>query len=204
MENAMLFLSDKDFFQRLAQCDPEAEQLLLTGFKTSIRMKLRIHLRSHPQLFEDGSQEVFLRVLSYFRSGKTLEDPTKLPAFIHSVCRNVGLELFRAETRYSEMPEDVPEGVDLQTPEQRVIINQRDRHVRGILNRLSERDRELLRRLILEEEDKDGICKEFQIERSYLRVLLHRARAHFRRVLMNTTPASSRNCLDKTTTQTVQ
>jgi RNA polymerase sigma-70 factor (ECF subfamily) len=53
---------------------------------------------------------------------------------------------------------------------------------------MNEKDRQLLRRVFLEEEDKDQVCREFQIDRNYLRVLLHRARLRFRAVLTQSTP----------------
>jgi RNA polymerase sigma-70 factor (ECF subfamily) len=52
--------------------------------------------------------------------------------------------------------------------------------VRQILNKLDERDRRLLTKVFLEEREKDEICAEFGVDRSYLRVLLHRAKLAFR------------------------
>ncbi len=48
------------------------------------------------------------------------------------------------------------------------------------LDGLPEKDRELLRWLFFDERDKDAICRELNIDRGYLRVLLHRAKARFR------------------------
>lgn len=182
---------DEKLLQRLVHCDSAAAELLVTSFKKPVRLNLRIHLRSFPQLVDDASQEVFLRVLAYFRSGKTLDNPNRLPAFIHSVCRNVAMEQCRAQLRYGQIPESNPECADLRNPEDGAITNQRVELVRTILNELPERDRELLRRLLLNEEDKDQVCAEFQIQRSYLRVLLHRARIRFKVALMGDTPAGS-------------
>ena len=52
--------------------------------------------------------------------------------------------------------------------------------VREILEKLSERDRRLLREVFLEERDKDEVCREFGVDREYLRVLLHRAKQSFK------------------------
>ncbi|MFZ0413046.1 MAG: sigma factor-like helix-turn-helix DNA-binding protein, partial [Candidatus Acidiferrales bacterium] len=49
-----------------------------------------------------------------------------------------------------------------------------------VLERLSAKDRQLLRRVFLEEKDKDEVCREFGVDRDYLRVLLHRAKRSFR------------------------
>jgi len=48
----------------------------------------------------------------------------------------------------------------------------RTRKVREILEQLSERDRRLLHEVFLEERDKDEVCRDFGVERDYLRVLL--------------------------------
>jgi RNA polymerase sigma-70 factor (ECF subfamily) len=52
--------------------------------------------------------------------------------------------------------------------------------VREVLKSLPEREQLLLKWLFFDERDKNDICRELQIDRGYLRVLLHRAKAHFR------------------------
>ena len=51
--------------------------------------------------------------------------------------------------------------------------------VREVLAGLPAKDQELLRLLFFEDRDKDAICRELNVDRNYLRVLLHRAKAHF-------------------------
>jgi RNA polymerase sigma-70 factor (ECF subfamily) len=52
--------------------------------------------------------------------------------------------------------------------------------VREMLAKMKPRDRDLLRAIFLEEKDKDAICREFGVDREYLRVLLHRAKERLR------------------------
>ena len=52
--------------------------------------------------------------------------------------------------------------------------------VRSVLDGLGERDRRLLKAVFLEEQDKDDVCRDFRVDRSYLRVLLHRAKQTFK------------------------
>jgi RNA polymerase sigma-70 factor (ECF subfamily) len=61
-----------------------------------------------------------------------------------------------------------------------VISDDTGKLVRHVLNGLNERDRSLLQAVFLEERDKDEVCTEFGVDRDYLRVLLHRAKASFR------------------------
>jgi len=52
--------------------------------------------------------------------------------------------------------------------------------VREVLEGLSERDRRLLKAVFFEELDKDEVCRDFHVDRDYLRVLLHRAKQTFK------------------------
>jgi RNA polymerase sigma-70 factor (ECF subfamily) len=52
--------------------------------------------------------------------------------------------------------------------------------VRKILLRLPLRDRLLLKAVFLDERDRDEVCREFRVDRDYLRVLLHRAKQEFK------------------------
>src|SRR3954469_2674844 len=89
---------DENYLRALRDRDQEAEDFLVSRFFQPVKLKLRARLRS-PELVQDACQETFLRVLTYFQSGKTLNNPASLPGFIHSVAHNVALELLRAHTR---------------------------------------------------------------------------------------------------------
>jgi RNA polymerase sigma-70 factor (ECF subfamily) len=52
--------------------------------------------------------------------------------------------------------------------------------VREILLELPLRDRSLLKAVFLEERDRADVCREFGVDREYLRVLLHRAKKEFK------------------------
>ncbi|MDE3199256.1 MAG: sigma-70 family RNA polymerase sigma factor, partial [Acidobacteriota bacterium] len=137
-----------------------------------------------PELVQDAWQETFLRVFRYFSSGKTLENPASLPGFIHSVCHNISLEFLRSHMRHTQIPENAPETEDPgHGPETIAVTEERRKLVGKVLSEMPEKDRQLLRRVCLEEEDKDAVCREFQVDRNYLRVLLHRARNRFRTAL---------------------
>jgi len=135
-------------------------------------------------LIQDAFQETFLRVLTYFGSGKTLDRPGSLPGFIHSTCHNVALELLRAETRHDQIPENHPGPAAVgPDPEHQLVTRERKDFVSDLLNDLSNRDRQLLKRVFLDDEDKDAVCRDFHVDRAYLRVLLYRARQNCRALL---------------------
>jgi RNA polymerase sigma-70 factor, ECF subfamily len=122
--------------------------------------------------------------LTYFRSGKTLESPGSLPGFVYVTCNNVALELLRAHTRQDQYPERLQEPMALGAdPERQMVTEERKVLVRRLLAELSDKDRTLIKRVFLDEEDKDTVCREFDVNRNYLRVLLHRARVRFKAVV---------------------
>ncbi|HVX67804.1 MAG TPA: sigma-70 family RNA polymerase sigma factor [Bryobacteraceae bacterium] len=179
-------LFDERYLRALADGETDAEDFLVSYFSRPVQLKLRARLRS-PQLVQDASQETFLRVFSYFRSGKTLDNPASLPGFVHTVCHNVALEYLRAHTRHPQVPENAPEAADsAPDPEGRMVTEERKELVRRVLDELSEQDRRLLRRVFLEDEDKDAVCGELKVDRNYLRVLLHRARLRFKAAMLHT------------------
>jgi DNA-directed RNA polymerase specialized sigma24 family protein len=63
------------------------------------------------------------------------------------------------------------------------MTEERRKMVEQVLSEMPEKDRILIRRVCLDEEDKDKVCEEFQVDRDYLRVLLYRARIRFRAVI---------------------
>lgn len=149
-------------------------------FSELIQLKLRSRLHS-PQAIEDVRQETFSRVFTALRSEK-IRQPDRLGAFVNSMCNNVLLEHYRSASRDSsledEEPKDFPApGVDVISS---IAAKQMGEKVREILEEMPERDRRLLREVFLEERDKDEVCRDFGVDRDYLRVLLHRAKLSFK------------------------
>ena len=64
----------------------------------------------------------------------------------------------------------------------RVVTRERKEIIQDILEQLAVKDRDILRALFLEDADKDDICTRFEVDRDYLRVLVHRAKLRFREV----------------------
>ena len=176
---------DHNYIQRLKDGDTETQRHFTRYFADLLTIKLRNRIRS-PQLIEEVRQETFLRVLLIVRRGG-IDHPERLGGFVNSVCNNVVLEMFRNESRSAPMPEVAPEMADEgPSPEMMLVSQQRRSQVWHVLESLPEKDRDLLRQVFLEERDKDEICRAFQVDREYLRVLLHRAKARFRMALERT------------------
>jgi RNA polymerase sigma-70 factor, ECF subfamily len=170
---------DADYVRRLRDGDNATEDHFAEYFGELIRIKATVRLRS-PQLADDIRQETLLRVLRSARKG-TIEHPERLGAFVNTVCNNVMLEAFRRDRRLSQMPDEADQiSSGEASVEAELVQNQRKALVKRTLGELSPKDRELLKRIFLDEEDKDAVCQEFKVNRDYLRVLLHRARGRLR------------------------
>ncbi|HEY3822955.1 MAG TPA: sigma-70 family RNA polymerase sigma factor [Bryobacteraceae bacterium] len=174
---------DEEYLAALSARNEAVENHLIAQFSMAVRAKLRARLRS-PELAEDAYQETFLRVLGYFRSGKTLNKPASLPGFIHGMCNNVALELLRQHTRQGQIPEHHQGPIDSSlNPQEQLVTEERKTIVRRLLEELPEKDRLVLRRIFLDEADKDVVCREFNIDRDYLRIVVFRARKRLRDVI---------------------
>jgi RNA polymerase sigma-70 factor, ECF subfamily len=172
---------DAPYVERLRSGDFRTQEHFVAYFGELIQLKLRARLRT-PQAIEDVRQETFARVFAALRTPDGIRQPERLGAFVNSICNNVLLEHYRASSRDSSI-EDEPEQ-DFPDPVIDVLgavaARQMEEKVRQILEELPHRDRRLIRAVFLEERDKDEVCREFGVDRDYLRVLLHRAKQSFK------------------------
>jgi RNA polymerase sigma-70 factor (ECF subfamily) len=176
------FAFDASYIERLRARDAHVEEHFVNYFSELIRLKLRSRLNSR-EAIEDVRQETFARVLLLLRGEGGLRQPDRLGPFVNSVCNNVLLEHYRSQKRMETTIDDETEAtVPGREPSALRVLEAKDteRVVRQILSQLTERDRQLLQSVLLEERDKDEICAEFGISREYLRVLLHRAKQSFK------------------------
>ena len=171
---------DASYVSNLCAGDPQTQTHFVAYFSELLRIKLRSRLQS-TQAIEDVRQETFVRVFSVLRKD-TLRQPERLGAFVNMVCNNVLSEHYRAaggsesldvEGR-PEVPDKGASALDI------VAAKQMKEKVRTILKELSPRDSSLLKAVFLDERDRDEVCREFGVERDYLRVLLHRAKQEFK------------------------
>jgi RNA polymerase sigma-70 factor (ECF subfamily) len=174
---------DANYVRRLTDGDADTEQHFQEYFGRLLLIKLRHRLRS-PHEILDARQEVLMRVLRSLRQKHALEHPERLGAFVNAVCNNVLLEMGRAARRTVSLDDTIEADgwvpVSADNPELSFVSAQRQAKVRDILDQLPERDQQLLREVFLNEQDKDTVCQQFGVDRQYLRVLLHRAKARFR------------------------
>jgi len=171
---------DESYVERLRAGDFRTQENFVAYFSELLQLKLRSRLHS-PQAIEDVRQETFARVLTALRKDK-IRQPDRLGAFVNSMCNNVLLEHYRSSGRDSSIEDEEDQDFPAKPVDMlgALAARQMEEKVREILEELPERDRRLLREVFLEERDKDEVCREFGVDRDYLRVLLHRAKLSFK------------------------
>jgi RNA polymerase sigma-70 factor, ECF subfamily len=171
---------DEPYVERLRAGDFRTQEHFVAYFSDLIQIKLRSRLHSS-EAIEDVRQETFARVLTALRDGKLLH-PERLGPYVNSVCKHVLQEHYRTSARNGSFEDEEEDN----TPDESIDLvraistKQTGEKVRQVLEELPERDRRLLREVFLEERDKDAVCRDFGVDRDYLRVLLHRAKQSFK------------------------
>ena len=171
---------DEAYLDRLREGDFRTQEHFGTYFSALIHVKLRSRLPSR-EAIEDVRQETFARFYIALRNG-TILHPERLGSFVNSMCNNVLLEYYRGNARHTSLDDKEEKDLPSYCSDMLGLLSAKETEkiVREILDKLPERDRHLLRDVFLEERDKDEICREFGVDREYLRVLLHRAKQSFK------------------------
>lgn len=171
---------DADYLEALRAGDPQTQKHFVCYFTELLQLKLRSRLRS-PQAIEDVRQETFARVLITVQKNG-LRQPERLGPFVNTVCNNVLLEHYRQSARSDSLDEEGAPELPARGDSVLDVVEskQMGAQVREVLEGLPEHDRSLLKAVFLDERDREEVCKEFGVDRDYLRVLLHRAKNVFK------------------------
>ncbi|HZO99730.1 MAG TPA: sigma-70 family RNA polymerase sigma factor [Terriglobia bacterium] len=171
---------DAHYVRLLTEGDVSVERHFTSYFGELLRIKLRRRGWA-VQDVEDILQETFLRVLQALRQKSSLEHPERLGAFVNSVCNNIILEFWRSRARHDLGDPADHEPVDCAIDmEGSLVAQERKELVRTVLAELPPADQELLRMVFMEEAAREDICRTMNVDRDYLRVLLHRALVRFK------------------------
>jgi RNA polymerase sigma-70 factor (ECF subfamily) len=127
------------------------------------------------------TRELQLPLVEFF--GGRSRQAEKLGAFVNSTCNNVLLEYYRSSSCQTLIEDKASEQEypDFAADTLAVLISHEiHEQIQRTLDKLSERDRRLVKEVMLEDRSKDEVCKELKVDREYLRVLLHRAKQSFK------------------------
>lgn len=179
-ENSWAELSE--IVRRILAGDSGAEAELVRLYQKGVAMIIRRILGS-ASAGEDASQDTFRKVLEKIRRGE-LREAERLSGFVRSVARNTAIEYIRrARKHVNREGDDNAEHTSDPAPNQldEILSDEKTRAVHQIIKELKlERDRELLRRYYIDEEDKDIICASLSITRAQFNNVISRAKARFK------------------------
>ncbi len=171
--------------RRIGAGDAGAETELVERYSQGLLFMLR-HLSGKTELAEDLHQETFRVVLERLRR-RGLEDPAGLLGYLRGTARNLLLGHRRtAERRRTETGADDFEHLVDPAPSQlaAVLRSEACQLVHRLIRELAtDRDRQLLYRFYVAEDDKEEICADFGLSSSHFNRVLFRARRRFRTLL---------------------
>lgn len=171
--------------RRVQRGDPRAEEELVERYSRGLLFFLR-RTTHDATLSEDLHQETFRIALERLR-GDGLDDPEKLSGFLLRTARNLFIGHYRKRTRRNEIqepeepaepPADGPGQLDLMLRQEQTAAVQR------LIRELpTDRDRQILLRFYVAEEDKDAICADLGLSSLHFNRVLFRARQRFKDLL---------------------
>jgi RNA polymerase sigma-70 factor (ECF subfamily) len=181
---------DEAYVERLRAGDFRTQEHFRVYFTKLIHVKLRSRLQSR-EAIEDVQQETFVRFYVALQEGK-IQRAESLGSYVNSMCNNILKEHYRSGKRLSSLDDDeAPELPALAFDLLGILsAKETEKKVREVLEQLPELDRRLLREIFLDDRDKDEVCRDFGVNRDYLRVLVHRAKKLFKSLYLknNDTP----------------
>lgn len=174
-----------DLVRRILAGDAAAEDEMVARYSRGLLFMLRKRA-GDPALADDLHQETFRIVLLRLRS-EGLGQPERLSAFILQTAKNLFLGDWRKRARRGEGVgvEEAPEPADPTLgPLDRVVRDEEAGLVRRLIGELdTDRDRQILLRFYVAEEDKERICADLGLTTLHFNRVLFRARERFKKLL---------------------
>jgi RNA polymerase sigma-70 factor, ECF subfamily len=166
-----------ELVRRIIGGDARAEEEIVRRYKDGVSIIIG-KIIQRPSVTEDIFQETFKKALEKIRHGDVRE-PERLSGFICSMARNLAIEHVRKERkvtkeaeigRTEQIPDPAPDQFEQLWRKERAEI------VRQVLNELKvKRDRDVILRYYIAEEDKDQICADLGLTRGQFNGVIFRA-----------------------------
>ncbi len=179
--------SAQDLVGRIRAGDPEAETELVERYRRGIAIILRAE-SGDPAAVDDLFQETFRIALEKIRQGD-LREPKKLSGFISSLARNLVIDHFRrVAARRTSGGIDLTELASRRAdPLEELLRAERGEVVNQVLSEMpSDRDRQILFRFYVAEDEKEGICRDLGLTSLHFNRVLFRARERYRELYAGT------------------
>ena len=149
-------------------------------FSRGIRFQICRQLGT--QDLEDRVHDTYLIIIEAVRKGD-LRDPERLMGFVRTIVRRQVAFYININVSKRRDEVDIETGVRLtetrRNPEERLATQQRQQLVKFVLERLTDRDREILTRFYIHEQTQEQICDEMDLSETQFRLLKSRAKGRF-------------------------
>jgi RNA polymerase sigma-70 factor (ECF subfamily) len=147
------------------------------------------HTNGRPEA-EDLFQDTFQLVIEKLRRGE-LREPAKLPGYVAQIARSLAIEHYRkAQRRKTDPDSEAIAEVEASGsgPLSELLTREDAGLVREVIRELgTERDRDILLRFYIAEEDKERISADFGLTSLQFNRVLHRARERYRELYLERT-----------------
>jgi RNA polymerase sigma-70 factor (ECF subfamily) len=174
--------SQADLVERIARGDRGAEAEFVRRFERGVRALVRRHCRPGDPIVDDIVQDVLTGVIERLRAG-AVRDASALPGYVQAAAVYATNAEYR-QRRPTQTVAAIEELSDGDSPQKQCAAEQLGEFLRQVLTELPvARDREVLTRFYLDEEDRDRICRTLAIETGHFHRVLFRARVRFRELL---------------------
>ncbi|MEZ5456845.1 MAG: sigma-70 family RNA polymerase sigma factor [Lysobacteraceae bacterium] len=181
--------------RRIRHGDRAAEAELVRRYGRGLKLILERRIKD-PELVQDVFQETFQTVLLRLRQ-ESIDQPDRLSAFIHRTALYLAVSHYRKESR--RLPTtDVAQLDQLLDDSANPYLQLAREQLRcAVMQLLDEldvpRDRELLMRHYLQDQDKSALCADFQLSSDQFDKVLSRARLRLKQLLLQYLPMHQRH-----------
>lgn len=185
--------------QRIGDGERAAEGELVARYSRALLFMLRRRC-GEPELADDLHQDVFRIVIERLR-GDGIKDPARLAGFIQSTGRNLLIGVIRRRQRRQTYADS--DGIALAADDgaanqvEETETEQTGVQLRTLLEELnSDRDRAILTRFYLLQEEKASICRQLELSDLHFNRVLYRAKKRFRELLESHDSQAARELVD--------
>jgi RNA polymerase sigma-70 factor, ECF subfamily len=174
-----------DLVARIRRGDRAAEEAMVRRYATGLLYLLKRRARD-PELALDIRQDTFRIAIEKLRAAE-IEEPERLGAYLRGIALNLVLADSRKQARRATSPDSAridAAADEASGPYEHASRADAQKAVKALLQQLRvPRDREILIRTYLMEEDKDSICAALEIDSTHFNRVLFRAKQRFKELL---------------------
>lgn len=166
---------------RIQRGDPEAEAEFVARYRRGVMVIVAKAGRGRVPV-EDLCQDVLAIAIEKVRA-RAIRDPGRLSGFVAGLARIMVMDYIRKEQSRGAIEARMPPAPSMRAPDALKTLLQQEQAamVRSVLDELeSDRDREILFRFYLAEDDKERICRDLGLTAIHFNRVLFRARERFR------------------------